>query len=464
MHVGIHALSDPHSRFARRAAAALPALLAAAGLVVSASTGASLRAERRAALPPAEAALRAAAPPLVNFASVVLGGFRGILADALWLRADAMQEQRRFVELVQLADWITALEPRNEEVWVFHAWNMAYNVSYLMPRDGERWNWVRRGILLLRDRGLPLNPRSATLMRELGWIFQHKVGMDADSSHAHYRAAWAREAGACLGPGGSIPPEASPEAARLTSELRMDRAFMERLERRFGAIDWRVPDASALYWSMLALASDPPPREGLRCRTMAYQALVRMATETGAYDEVPAAPDAPLLSRPNTDLIPATADFLEETLRTSEFSGIRHALAGFLADASLLRVQQGRTEEGRALYARLEAFFASIGVAEGVPSFPAHVRAGGLRTLRRLREESSELRDWAAQGGAPGIPPGEILAEAERLEREAAGIHARLSALLPELGDASPLPAPDAVPEDAGEEPFAELLMKAGYY
>ena len=460
MHAGIHALSDPHSRFARRAAAALPALLAAAGLVVSASTGASLRAERRAALPPAEAALRDAAPPLVNFASVVLGGFRGILADVLWLRADAMQEQRRFVELVQLADWITALEPRNEEVWVFHAWNMAYNVSYLMAGDAERWNWVRRGISLLRDRGLPLNPRSATLMRELGWIFQHKIGMDADDAHAHYRRRWALEAGSCLGPDGSVPAEGSPEAARLASELRMDRAFMARLEERFGRIDWRVPDASSLYWSMLALDSDPPRRERLRCRAMAYQSLVCMATDTGVFDEVPSGPDAPLRSRPNTALVPATADFLEESLRASDFSGIRFAYVNFLSDASLLRVQEGRIDEARALYARLEAFFASVGLASEVPSFAAHVRASGLRSVRLLRDEAAALRGWAAQDSAAAE---ELLAEAARLDREASDLHARLAVLLPTIGDPAPLPAPQDIPEP-GDGPFAELLMKAGFY
>ena len=461
MHAGIHALSDPHSRFARRAAAALPALLAAAGLVVSASTGASLRAERRAALPPAEAALRDAAPPLVNFASVVLGGFRGILADVLWLRADAMQEQRRFVELVQLADWITALEPRNEEVWVFHAWNMSYNVSYLMAGDAERWNWVRRGLSLLRDRGLPLNPRSATLMRELGWIFQHKIGMDSDGSHRFYRGEWAREIGARLGPNGSLPAAGSPQAAALSAELRMDRGFMAELEARFGRIDWRVPDASSFYWSALALASDPPDRERLRCRIMAYQSLVRMATETGLFDDVPADPSEPILSRPNTDLIPATADYLEEALRESDFSGIRYAYTGFLTDASLLRVQEGRIEEAQALYARLEAFFASIGVTEGVPSFASHVRAGGLLPVRQILAEAAALREWAAQSGAPAD---EALAEAERLEREGLDLHARLAGILPGLGDAEPLPAPDEIPENVGDEPFVNLLMDSGIY
>ena len=82
-----------------------------------------------------------------------------------------------------------------------------------------------------------------------------------------------------------------------------------------------------------------------------------------------AAPDAPLLSRPNTDLIPATADFLEETLRTSEFSGIRHAYAGALREATVLRALQGREDDARAFHERLRSFFAANGVTDGFPAF-----------------------------------------------------------------------------------------------
>ena len=41
-------------------------------------------------------------PPLVAFTTVALGGFRGILADVLWLRAIRMQEEGNYFELVQL--------------------------------------------------------------------------------------------------------------------------------------------------------------------------------------------------------------------------------------------------------------------------------------------------------------------------------------------------------------------------
>ena len=56
-------------------------------------------------------------PPTVAFTTVVLAGFRGLAADLLWLRATALQDEGRYIELVQLADWITVLEPQFSEVW-----------------------------------------------------------------------------------------------------------------------------------------------------------------------------------------------------------------------------------------------------------------------------------------------------------------------------------------------------------
>jgi len=84
------------------------------------------------------------APPLVAFTTVALGGFRGVLADFLWLRASALEEEGRYFELVQLADWITKLEPRCSTIWAFQAWNMAYNNSALFTDPDHRWRWIRR--------------------------------------------------------------------------------------------------------------------------------------------------------------------------------------------------------------------------------------------------------------------------------------------------------------------------------
>ena len=41
------------------------------------------------------------APPGVTFVTVALGGFRGLLADILWVRAASLQDEGRFIELAQ---------------------------------------------------------------------------------------------------------------------------------------------------------------------------------------------------------------------------------------------------------------------------------------------------------------------------------------------------------------------------
>lgn len=354
-----------------------PVLLACAALAVFAAVGPRLRAARRRAAPRPSAASAALgsqdrrAAALVEFASVALGGFRGVLADMLWIRAGRMQEERRFVELVQLSDWVSELEPRNEEVWIFQAWNMAYNVSFLLHRPDDRWRWVRNGIALLRDRGIPLNPRSPALLQALGWFFQHKIGMDADEASPWYRTAWAREIGGYLGLDGSAPPEDSFAAEELAGQFRMDARTMRELEERFGPVDWRVPDASSLYWGWLGTELGGDGKDSLACRRMVYQSLMAMARGAGRLAGDPDGEDWVFEAVPEPRLAPATAAYAEECLEASPFSGIRHAYVYFLRDMAALALLQGREGDARAFHAKLVAFFEPFGLAGEVPPLGA---------------------------------------------------------------------------------------------
>ncbi len=65
------------------------------------------------------------APPVLAFTTVALGGFRGLIANALWIRANDLQDDDKFFEMAQLADWITKLEPHYAQVWIVQDWNMA---------------------------------------------------------------------------------------------------------------------------------------------------------------------------------------------------------------------------------------------------------------------------------------------------------------------------------------------------
>ncbi|MEX2218221.1 MAG: hypothetical protein WD749_05620, partial [Phycisphaerales bacterium] len=65
-------------------------------------------------------------PPQVA-AGIAMGAFRGLFVNMLWIRANQLKEDGRFHESMDLARAITELQPRFPQVWVFHAWNMAYN-------------------------------------------------------------------------------------------------------------------------------------------------------------------------------------------------------------------------------------------------------------------------------------------------------------------------------------------------
>lgn len=126
------------------------------------------------------------APPLVAFTTVALGSFRGILADFLWLRAASLQDKGNYFEMVQLADWIQKLQPRFAGAASYLAWNMAYNISVTCSNREDRWRWVNEGVKLLRT-SLEYNPEDANLYKELGWIFQHKMGNVLDDAHQLYK-------------------------------------------------------------------------------------------------------------------------------------------------------------------------------------------------------------------------------------------------------------------------------------
>lgn len=166
-----------------------------------------------------------------------LGGFRSLAAEVVWYRADRLQNAGRFGELVQLASLLTWLEPHDPEVWAYSAWNLAYNISVRMPREEDRWPWVREAIRLLRDEGLRKNPSEAALFRELAFMFELKIGVDDNDTAAHiYRREWRK-----------IVEDVKVRGA--WNELGFDTARMSEIERLYGVTDWTNPFASAIYFA-----------------------------------------------------------------------------------------------------------------------------------------------------------------------------------------------------------------------
>lgn len=152
-------------------------------------------------------------PPEVAVA-IALGAFRGVFVNLLWLRANKMKEEGKFYESIELAKTITRLQPRFPRVWVFQAWNMAYNISVSTKTPEERWLWVKSGIDLLRKEGIPKNPNDALLHKELAWIFNHKIQGYADDANQYYKRRVAEEWTYALGR--PPPREATTEQTKAS--------------------------------------------------------------------------------------------------------------------------------------------------------------------------------------------------------------------------------------------------------
>lgn len=182
------------------------------------------------------AARPASAPAMTEGALAAFGGIRSIVAEVVWFRADRLQDEGRYVELAQLASTLSYLEPHTPEVWSYAAWNLAYNISIMMPTYEDRWRWVYAAICLIRDKGLVINPTESELYRELAWLFELKLGTNLDMAAPVYRAKWR---------------ETVEDVARRNAweELRMDRKVMEEVTKDYGMSDVADPMYSAVYWA-----------------------------------------------------------------------------------------------------------------------------------------------------------------------------------------------------------------------
>ena len=262
------------------------------------------------------------APPIVAFTTVVLGAFRGVAANLLWLRAKTLQEKGSYFEMVQISTWIQQLQPKFTGALGYLGWNMAYNISVTESRFEDRWRWINSGINLLR-KALASNPKDPNLYYELGWIFQHKIGGTMDKAQQYYKNQIAKEMYGVLGQvrpdwekwakmpntlealklhyskndlifkalnksgfasfrnlylefiednKGKIPEKFAQiykdkeklkyldQALRviwLKNKYQLDCREIVEINKKYGLLDWRLPESQALYWGYTGLKVSP---------------------------------------------------------------------------------------------------------------------------------------------------------------------------------------------------------------
>jgi len=305
------------------------------------------------------------APPMLAFTTVALGGFRGLISNFLWIRANDLQNDDKYFEAAQLADWITDLEPHFSQVWVYQAWNMAFNISVKFKDFADRWRWVGSGIALLRDQGLRYNPDDILIHRELAWFFQFKIGGNLDDANMYYKSEWAKEMTPFFGASGTnfeslihpqTPAEKSTEQL-LRDKYRIDPVFAQKVDAQYGPLDWRLPEAHALYWAQIGLdeAKKNPGNvkqdDLMQLRRVIYQSM----QQTFYHGRLISNPfDKTHALAPNLDIVANASDaYLQmyaEEADQGQKDGILRAHRNFLKDAVYFLYGSNRSGEAAKWY------------------------------------------------------------------------------------------------------------------
>ncbi len=334
------------------------------------------------------------APPIVAFATVALGGFRGLVADYLWLRTNRLQEQQNYFEMVQLASWI---------------------VTFNDPED--RWRWVRRGVELIRDEALLYNPSDPELYKELAWIYLHKLGQDMDDANRYYKTQLALDMTSVLGEPPydwdqfiAAPPDeptlratlgdkcslwtdlaaagttfedferrfrakaAFPDGVDLkglspaerttleyclrrrwlTEAYKLDPARVKALNQKFGPLEWRLPQAHGIYWAMRGLESAPGQKD-LNCERMVFQGL-NSAFQVGRILFLK--DTRTLETTPNIGIIDAVnQSYLDSMAKHEENSSIKGGYENFLIDSVVILYTFGKREKATEYLRKARAMY-----------------------------------------------------------------------------------------------------------
>lgn len=246
-------------------------------------------------------------PPQVAL-GIAMGAFRGLFVNILWIRANELKEEGKYYEAVDLARAITRLQPRFPQVWAFHAWNMAYNISVTTNTETERWNWVSQGIDLLRMEGVKHNPTDMVVHKELAWLFLHKVQAFADDAHWYYKLQLAGQWHELLGP----PPMPEPGNNLRDARIALFEAWLQPIVEAPETLDRVIqenPKVGELVDRLVLLDVDPTAQQVLKTTTR-----VRMARASAVWPELRDSGDQRF--RDTTELIhdPEFAEALEDLL------------------------------------------------------------------------------------------------------------------------------------------------------
>jgi len=334
-------------------------------------------------------------PPELSIA-MAMGVFRSVLIDMIWLRANELQQERRFMEIVQLYDLVGKLQPHNPKVWRYIGWNMSYNISVAYPPGEDRWRWVRNGLQRLLLDGLRYNPHSMEIYEETSWILGHKMGRNLDDSHLIYKLKFYESIRDIMG-------EDLPEATHVmewrqgsdsdlrerahqisrnlkaTWGLKLEEMASMEVDDRFGPLDWRIPEVHAMYWAWQGLKNNRFNQPDINLHRQIYHSQMQLVRK-GSLIVLPGADGGPpqlsMWSDPR-QIKPMLAMFEGQIdtflAKNMDLVPLRSAYHSLLMEVFHVLGLTGQLEQADAILERAKTYFPDIFPDSNVRSIVARM-------------------------------------------------------------------------------------------
>jgi hypothetical protein len=162
----------------------------------------------------------------------LLGGFRSLVADGLWLKTNNAWEERDLPATQTLIGLVTAVDPRSLYFWINGARMIAYDMPMWRIEAFGRYEDVpvtirdrimkEHGLLALEylETGLSHHPEDPIIYAEMAMIYDRKLN-DGQTALEHYRLA-------------AVQPKAPFYIGRLYAEL------LRKAEKTEEAYQWLI--------------------------------------------------------------------------------------------------------------------------------------------------------------------------------------------------------------------------------
>jgi hypothetical protein len=189
------------------------------------------------------------------------------------------------------------------------------------------------------------------------------MGQNLDDANAYYKQQWASEMSPFFGARGTnffqlINPQSAEEKTNslvLRERYKIDPVFAQTVDATYGPLDWRLPEAHAIYWGAqgLDVAKKNPDKvkadDLITLRRIIYQSMLQ-AFHHGRIIDDPFAKTSSL--EPNLELVQKVNDayltLMQEDAQNRDHIGT--AYRNFLKDAVYFLYENNRVAEAAKWY------------------------------------------------------------------------------------------------------------------